>query len=379
MHSLIGPSKAHRWLNCSGSVTAESVLPDTTSDAAEEGTAAHWVAEQVLNSYKAQGSIKSFNAGELAPNGIEITDEMLESVDLYVTDILQTVQKFGGLQKLHIEDDIKITRIHPDCFGQCDAWAFDDATGNLHVWDFKFGRRVVDVNGNAQLDCYSIGIVDSLGVDDRNIRVVQTIVQPRAFHPLGAIRRDECNASLLRAIGNDLAHAAAVAMKGSAERSSGDWCHHCKAVATCPAAIEASYNAIDTVEYIEDEHTLSAQEMAIIIRNLRMGKKRLDDVLSHLEDIALEKTKQGEVIPGYGIGNGRGGKKWKVADAEVITMGECLGVDFRKEGAKTPTQALKLVDETMLSGLFETVSGKQKLIEQSDSLAHMVFKSKEGK
>ena len=47
-HSLLSASGAHRWLHCPPSAVLESREPDTSSAAAEQGTAAHALAEWKL-------------------------------------------------------------------------------------------------------------------------------------------------------------------------------------------------------------------------------------------------------------------------------------------------------------------------------------------
>jgi len=44
-HSILGPSSSERWMNCPGSVLAPGVAKQT--EYAAEGTAAHWLSEQV--------------------------------------------------------------------------------------------------------------------------------------------------------------------------------------------------------------------------------------------------------------------------------------------------------------------------------------------
>ena len=44
-HALLSASGAHRWLNCTPSARLESDEPESTSAAAEQGTAAHEVSQ----------------------------------------------------------------------------------------------------------------------------------------------------------------------------------------------------------------------------------------------------------------------------------------------------------------------------------------------
>lgn len=72
------PSSSHRWLLCPGSVQSEASFPDTTSSYAEEGTAAHQLAEVCLNDGK--------NADEFLGevfNGFEVLPEMAFAVQDY--------------------------------------------------------------------------------------------------------------------------------------------------------------------------------------------------------------------------------------------------------------------------------------------------------
>ncbi len=50
-HALLGPSKAYQWMACTPSARLEEGFPDTTSEAAEEGTLAHELAELKVRNY----------------------------------------------------------------------------------------------------------------------------------------------------------------------------------------------------------------------------------------------------------------------------------------------------------------------------------------
>ena len=48
-HAKLSASGSARWLSCTGSVKAESTLPNTTTPYAMEGTAAHELADMCLS------------------------------------------------------------------------------------------------------------------------------------------------------------------------------------------------------------------------------------------------------------------------------------------------------------------------------------------
>lgn len=50
-HALLSASGAHRWLVCTPSARLEEQFPDTSSEAAAEGTLAHELAEAKVRNY----------------------------------------------------------------------------------------------------------------------------------------------------------------------------------------------------------------------------------------------------------------------------------------------------------------------------------------
>ena len=86
-HALLSASSAHRWLKCTKSARLEEQFPDTTSEAAKEGTLAHELAELKVRNYFKPGdvskrkltfAIKKFKEDPLWD------DEMLIHTDTYI-------------------------------------------------------------------------------------------------------------------------------------------------------------------------------------------------------------------------------------------------------------------------------------------------------
>ena len=59
-HAFLSPSSSHRWLNCTPSASLESEFENKTSQAAEEGTAAHVWCEHKLKKALHQKKQKTY-------------------------------------------------------------------------------------------------------------------------------------------------------------------------------------------------------------------------------------------------------------------------------------------------------------------------------
>ena len=79
-HAILSASSSHRWLNCNPSARLEQEFEDRTSEAAEEGTAAHALAEHKLR--------KSLKMRSTRPVSKYDSDEMEAYTDGYVEFVL---------------------------------------------------------------------------------------------------------------------------------------------------------------------------------------------------------------------------------------------------------------------------------------------------
>lgn len=87
-HAKLGPSGAHRWLNCTPSANQELEFADRTSEAAAEGTAAHALAEHKLR--------KALKMRSTRPVSQYDCDEMEGHTDDYVQFILESLEEASG-------------------------------------------------------------------------------------------------------------------------------------------------------------------------------------------------------------------------------------------------------------------------------------------
>ena len=172
-HSILSPSSSHRWLNCTPSAVLELEFENTSSAAAEEGTAAHDFCEHKLK--------KALKMRSKRPVSDYDSDEMQECTDAYVDFVLEQYELAKQKCKdpaILIEQKVDFSEFVPDGFGTADCLIVSDDT--LSIIDFKYGQGVlVDAYDNSQMKCYALGalsIYESL-YDIKEVSM--SIFQPR--------------------------------------------------------------------------------------------------------------------------------------------------------------------------------------------------------
>ena len=187
-HSVLGPSAAHRWLTCPGSVgLIESAFPDGEPDTSTpysiEGTQAHEVAAlEVARRFKLQAKAtldrKVREWKKQVP--ADKHDEMMGHARDYA-DLIESMDEGPGKPLILLEQ-----RVYPGVtgvYGTADAILVTG--GVLRVIDYKYGAGVpVAAEGNPQLQLYALGaynlVQDLMGDALGEIEVVEmTIYQPR--------------------------------------------------------------------------------------------------------------------------------------------------------------------------------------------------------
>lgn len=172
-HSIYSASGAHRWMACPPSALLEQQFPSETSSFAEEGTAAHDLAEHKLK--------KALKMRSRKPNSKYQTDEMDEMTDLYVEYCLEVIEKAKESCKdlqILIEQKLDFSDYVPEGFGTGDLVIV--GTGTLHVIDLKYGRGViVSAERNPQMMLYALGALSLFEMLYDIDKVSMTIIQPR--------------------------------------------------------------------------------------------------------------------------------------------------------------------------------------------------------
>ena len=251
-HSRIGASSAKRWWNCPGSVRLCATVPNTSSPAAREGTAAHQLAEDCLNpstvAWPRPAASFIGDVIDVEGEGIVVTDEMAEAVQVYVDTVVGWVARDKDAV-VHVESRFHLSEFHDDLFGTNDVAIWLPNLKLFVVLDYKHGQgKFVDARGNLQTRYYALGGLVKYGYPATQI--LSGIVQPRC--PQGeAVRYDDPISPLdLLDWAADLVAAAKATEAEDAPLVPGDHCRDtfCGAYAICPA-VQAKARELVAVEF----------------------------------------------------------------------------------------------------------------------------------
>lgn len=295
-HSKLGPSGAHRWMRCAGSVVLEAQAP--------------------------------FKPRKFA---LEVTDETAE----YVQEYVESIRTYALGNLLLIEQSLDISHVLGDGQGGTgDAVIIADRGAELQIHDLKFGRGVeVFAEDNEQMLLYAAGArrqYEMLG-DFERFRAV--IHQPRVKSG-----PDEwtCTAEELDAFEAVAAEAAALCNEllgpqpeelDPLSLTPGEkQCRFCKAKAVCPALTrQVSNDVFDDFDVIANPDE-TAEPRSVSNDARRLGT--LMDRLALIEDWcrAVRAKGEAETLAGnppigadgpYKVVQGRKGNRAWIDAAEV--------------------------------------------------------------
>lgn len=219
-HSPIGASSRYRWAKCPGSVNLSKDEPNVAGAAAIEGTLAHEVVAHVLNT----ATSKNMTPGEAMT-------EYFQVLAVYL-DYCYELKKRCKPEHIHIEHGFDMGKIFPNLYGTADYVAFEQSASTLHVVDYKNGiGLVVEPENNEQLEYYGLGALTTLNYACRWVKM--TIVQPRAYHPNGAIRSWTVPSLHFIDVENKIIAEAKRTLKKKALIAAGGHCMFCPAKKKC--------------------------------------------------------------------------------------------------------------------------------------------------
>lgn len=353
------PSEASRWVHCQGAPQLGAQFPElAVSPSRAEGIASHWAGAQALDGVM-------LCEGALAPNGVVLTDEMLKGADLWVGDVLATADERGLRAHLQVESLVPLPRILAGMEARSDTWLFDQAAGVLFLWEYKYGRTLVEARGNWQLTLEACGILDLLGVDgiaEQHITVVMRVIQPRAYHREGRVREWRAKASDLRGYFNQLHAAAHDAMQPGARLAAGPHCLNCPAARGCPTLRRSVLAVADWAEGAQPEQ-LPPDALGAELVLLELLEKLVKARHTAIETQVEATLRAGQPVGDWTLEPAYGRQKWTATAEDVAALGDMLGVDLRKPlDVITPNQAVKKgVDAAVIKAYSEFPSAGMKL------------------
>ncbi len=356
VHSKFGASIIAVVLACPGSVNATADLENETNTAAEEGTAAHELAEWCLKiGFDCKDAIgRTFN-------GFVVDEVMAEYVQTYVNHIRTTRINYPGTS--YVEGRVTMSSVAKDVFGTADHIHIHAAGKKLFIDDLKYGYLVVDEEENAQTAHYAISTLDTHNLWFAIDEIVCTIVQPRADHVRGDVRTVKYTIEELQAWRDKFVIGITKARDPKAERIAGEHCTYCLARGDCRARM------IRTILKCSVDAPLNSatdEEISDFIREIPTMLKHIERVEKHALQLA------------------RGGKRYKdfklvkarvraICTDEDALVKEALAKGIAKDKLFNPGKikgksVLKpILGQEIVDKYYETPLAETKLVPLSNS------------
>ena len=362
-HAKLSASGAHRWMNCPGSVAAESNLPDRSSIFADEGTLAHAICEFALFTYTDAKQA----AATVAPAMIKdmphlegvVTRDFLDACDFYI----DYVRAQPGEQRMY-EVRVDFSQWVPEGFGTSDVVILDGNT--IRIIDLKFGKGVkVDAENNPQPLLYALGTLNDFGWLSEIEKIEMHIVQPRLDHvSVSSVTRGG-----LMKFGELASQAAELALSDNAPRVAGEkQCRFCKAKATCSALFDMTQKTImsefDDLD-LTPTNTLSDEKLRVALE----AKSLIEAWLSSVEQLVTQRIAGGKEFPGFKIVEGRSVRQWKDDEEIPTTLERIFGNSAYTRKLISPAQAEKMLGKANKAAVERFIvkpRGKPTLTSESD-------------
>lgn len=408
-HSKFSASSAYRLLACPGSYGLGQAC-DTGERRATvfsaEGTLAHSVSEAAIFAGTDPGNIfgRTFHA-----DGFEFTpdEDFIDGVLVYV-DFVRNLQALGYIVVLETQVSPSIhwrkgkeNDLGVDLFGTADCIAYHPDLHVLLIVDLKFGKGIaVEVKDNAQFLYYGAGSLSLplinymrqthgfAPVSSLPDTLETIVVQPRAHHPDGPIRRAKyTRAEVIDWTRYTLHPGVERATKDNGKTlNAGEHCRFCPALAHCPeqrrlaneqaktafanapltnvpAAIPTDPTAVPTQAQIPaalpDAH-ISDEALGEMLDKVAVIKP----YIAALEALAESRIKQTRNVKGWKVVPTRTRRVWNDDDANVITALHNMGVApglYTETRLLSPTQTEKRLGKAQ----FQKVLAQIQLVKQS--------------
>jgi hypothetical protein len=388
-HAPIAPSGLALIIACQASLgLSQGLPPEPDTPETLEGNAADWVAKQY-----AQGNEVAFGTPIPLPGDFTVDHDMIYGAKMWADAV-----GYGTVSGVPVVCE----RIHATaCWGEPDNWSWNAIAGVLKMFDYKYGFGLVELfwvedNGhlmfNWQLLAYVVGILDMLDLHDEHIQVEFGIVQPRAFHPDGPVRRYTISAVYLRAQVNEAFNKAnsaykpleSIPMGPMPDAQTGPHCIHCPARGVCQTYQAATGRVVEYTGRM-GRIAMKAGDVGVELAILQHAAQFLKGRINALETQAEAYLRAGERVPMFCMEPSDGGYKWlegvtvQELEAVAATCGLTLRNNItdphsRKSPVVTPTQAIRAgIDAAVINQYAAKLPGTMKLARESTTAARKAF------
>lgn len=320
-HALLSASGAHRWLECTPSAQLELQFPQSTSEYAEEGTAAHELCELTARYRLGEISEAEYeNQRDELAKGKYYNAEMQECANDYAKFV---AEKTAAARETcedaftALEVRVDFSKYVKDGFGTGDCIIVSDNV--LEIIDFKYGKGVrVEAAGNPQMKLYALGAYLEYNTlfDIDSVRM--TIFQPRLS---GVQSSDEITVKeLLEWAEKYVKPRAKLAYKGEGEFApSEEVCKFCRAKAQCKARADKNLKLFDEAP---DVLLLTPEDAGKILE--QAGD--IQSWLADLESLVSSTLLAGQPVEGWKMVEGRSNRRF-ADELKVVAAMKSAGYD----------------------------------------------------
>lgn len=320
-HALLSASGAHRWLECTPSAQLELQFPQSTSEYAEEGTAAHELCELTARYWLGEISEAEYeNQRDELAKGKYYNAEMQECANDYAKFV---AEKTAAARETcedaftALEVRVDFSKYVKDGFGTGDCIIVSDNV--LEIIDFKYGKGVrVEAAGNPQMKLYALGAYLEYNTlfDIDSVRM--TIFQPRLS---GVQSSDEITVKeLLEWAEKYVKPRAKLAYKGEGEFApSEEVCKFCRAKVQCKARADKNLKLFDEAP---DVLLLTPEDAGKILE--QAGD--IQSWLADLESLVSSTLLAGQPVEGWKMVEGRSNRRF-TDELKVVAAMKAAGYD----------------------------------------------------
>lgn len=334
------PSNAHQWVGggCTGCIELASKYARESGAPALEGNRLHDVARTVL-------------AGEVSIDDVDPDDRKI--IEPYIDEVRAILAAASDVVLHYVERGFEWKR-DDRLKGTPDDVVVDTTRKHLTITDLKTGRGVVEAFENWQLLCYALFLLPE------GWTCTLVIVQPRAFHVSGPVRRWSFDWATFVSYRERIVEAWALATSEISTLTTGDHCRYCDGLHACPAHRRASLHVVDWADRVPVEMPLElvAQELALV----NEAKTLLTHRAAALEEMIWSKLRAGVRVPFIATEPSSAGKREWSDDNAAATLAVFAGRVVTKPKLPTPKQLIDAgVSKELVHALSFHKPGKSKI------------------